>query len=372
MSSRRRTRWRFRRRAGDVTLDDVTFAFGRGGAVLDGVSLEIPAGERLAIVGRSGEGKSTIADLLVRQLDPRERSRAARRRRSAQRRARRTFGATCSSSTRSRSSSTRRSPRTFGTPGPTRAMPTCSAAADAAGLAPLLARSAATDSTTSAGERGRALSAGERQRLAIARAFLADPAVLVLDEATGALDPATEAQVAAGYEAVMRGRTTIIITHRLELARRADRVRRARARTHRRRRNGRRAARLAASRRSPDSVRERRAAGNALAACDSRSRTHHSRVHRPWRDRRGARQRRARAIIRTSAAFAAECRSCRTTAPNDFVDRIGHGTAVAAAIREKAPGVELIAAKIFDRQLVDERRRARARDRVGGGRKARS
>ena len=60
--------------------------------------------------------------------------------------------------------------------------------------------------------------------MAIARAFLADPAVLVLDEATGALDPATEAQVAAGYEAVMRGRTTIIITHRLELARRADRV----------------------------------------------------------------------------------------------------------------------------------------------------
>ena len=77
---------------------------------------------------------------------------------------------------------------------------------------------------TTAGERGRALSAGERQRVAIARAFLADPTVLVLDEATGALDPATEAQVAAGYEAVMENRTTIIITHRLELARRAERV----------------------------------------------------------------------------------------------------------------------------------------------------
>ena len=74
------------------------------------------------------------------------------------------------------------------------------------------------------GERGRALSAGERQRLAIARAFLADPAVLVLDEATGALDPATEAQVVSGYEAVMRGRTTIVITHRLALARRASRI----------------------------------------------------------------------------------------------------------------------------------------------------
>ncbi|MEW5916868.1 MAG: ATP-binding cassette domain-containing protein, partial [Gemmatimonadota bacterium] len=71
---------------------------------------------------------------------------------------------------------------------------------------------------------GRALSAGERQRVAIARALLSDPAVLVLDEATSALDPATEAHVLAGYDAVMRNRTTIIITHRLELARRADRV----------------------------------------------------------------------------------------------------------------------------------------------------
>jgi ATP-binding cassette subfamily B protein len=96
-------------------------------------------------------------------------------------------------------------------------------AAESAGLAPLIERLPNGIHTT-AGERGRALSAGERQRVAIARAFLADPTVLVLDEATGALDPATEAQVAAGYEAVMENRTTIIITHRLELARRAERV----------------------------------------------------------------------------------------------------------------------------------------------------
>src|SRR4029077_11025683 len=55
---------------GRITLEQVTYAFGRGGPVLDGVSLDIRAGERVAIVGRSGEGKSTIADLLVRQLDP--------------------------------------------------------------------------------------------------------------------------------------------------------------------------------------------------------------------------------------------------------------------------------------------------------------
>jgi ABC-type multidrug transport system fused ATPase/permease subunit len=207
---------------GRVTLEDVTYAFGRGGPVLDGVSLDVPPGEHVAIVGRSGEGKSTIADLLVRQLDP-EKGRVLldgvdlRDARLAD--VRRhvlvvdqdpfVFNATLAENIRY-------------------ARPDASdddvrAAADAAGLGAFLQRSP-RGLDTSAGERGRALSVGERQRLSLARAMLADPAVLVLDEATGALDPATEAQVAAGYEAVMAGRTTIIITHRLDLARRAERV----------------------------------------------------------------------------------------------------------------------------------------------------
>jgi len=207
---------------GQVTLDQVSFSFGRGGAVLDGVSVDIPVGQRLAIVGRSGEGKSTIADLLVRQLDPAAgrvlldgidlrsaRLEDVRRHVLVVDQEAFVFNATIAENIR------------YARPGASDAE--VHAAADAAGLAPLIAR-LPRGIDDSAGERGRGLSAGERQRLAIARAFLANPAVLVLDEATGALDPQTEAQVAAGYEAVMRGRTTIIITHRLELARRADRV----------------------------------------------------------------------------------------------------------------------------------------------------
>ena len=74
------------------------------------------------------------------------------------------------------------------------------------------------------GEHGQQLSVGERQRLAVARAFLTRPAILILDEATGALDPVSEKQVLAGHNALMSGCTTVIITHRAELAKQADRI----------------------------------------------------------------------------------------------------------------------------------------------------
>jgi ATP-binding cassette subfamily B protein len=207
---------------GDIALDDVTFTFERGAPVLEHASLTIGAGERVAIVGASGGGKSTIADLLVRQLDPttgriRLDGHDLRDLRLAD--------------VRRHVVVVEQDPFIFNTSvaeniryaRPDAPAPDVVAAARAAGLADLLDR-LPQGIDTPVGERGRALSAGERQRVAIARAFLADPAVLVLDEATGAIDPATEAQVMTGYEAVMRGRTTIVISHRLEPVRRADHV----------------------------------------------------------------------------------------------------------------------------------------------------
>jgi len=207
---------------GEVALDDVTFTFDRGASVLDHVSLTIPAGQCVAIVGASGGGKSTIADLLVRQLDPTAgrilldghdlrtlRLRDVRRHVVLVEQEPFIFNTSVAENIRYAK--------------PEAAAADVAAAARAAGLAELIDR-LPEGIDTPVGERGRALSAGERQRVAIARAFLADPAVLVLDEATGAVDPATEAQVVSGYEAIMRGRTTIVISHRLEPARRADRV----------------------------------------------------------------------------------------------------------------------------------------------------
>lgn len=207
---------------GALVFQNVTFSFDRKTHVLDNVCLSVQPGEHVAIVGPSGVGKSTIADLLARHMDP-------------------AHGAVSLDGHDLKSlriADVRRhvlvvdqDPFVFNTTIEANirfARPDAEAAdvleaVRASGLADLVARSP-EGLNTIVGERGRALSAGERQRLAIARAFLADPAVLVLDEATGALDPATEAQVVSGYEAVMRGRTTIVITHRLALARRADRV----------------------------------------------------------------------------------------------------------------------------------------------------
>ena len=207
---------------GSVKLRGVRFGFGRGGEILDGVDLEIPPAQTLAIVGASGSGKSTIADLLVRFIDPEEGSvelDGVDLRTVALEDIRRLVHVVEQDPFIFHASI--RENVLYGRPEADDAE--VWSALHAAGLGDLV--SAMPDGVDSVvGERGRQLSAGERQRLAMARAFLADPAVLVMDEATGSLDPSSEASVLQGYARLMRNRTTVVITHRLDLAKRCERV----------------------------------------------------------------------------------------------------------------------------------------------------
>jgi ATP-binding cassette subfamily B protein len=206
---------------GAIAFDRVSVDLGRGDVLRD-VSFSIAPGETLALVGPSGSGKSTIADLLLRLIDPDEgtiRLDGHDLRTLALADLRRhvvlvdqepfVFHATIADNIRY-------------------ARPEASDAevydaARAAGLDRFIA-ALPGGAATVVGERGAALSAGERQRLAIARALLVNPDVLILDEPTASLDPATERQVLEGYSQIMRGRTTLLITHRLTLAAAVDRV----------------------------------------------------------------------------------------------------------------------------------------------------
>jgi ATP-binding cassette subfamily B protein len=208
--------------SGHVSFEDVTLSYDRGAPVLEHLSFTARAGEVLAIVGQSGSGKSTIADLLLRLLDPDSgvvridghdirtvRLDDLRRHVACVDQEPCVLHASIADNLR------------YIKPDATGAeLREAAAKAALDGFVDNLPRGF----ETIVGERGMALSAGERQRLATARAFLASPAVLILDEPTASLDPIAERQIISGYEAVMRDRTTIVITHRLDMAMRADRV----------------------------------------------------------------------------------------------------------------------------------------------------
>ncbi|HEX7537689.1 MAG TPA: ABC transporter ATP-binding protein [Dermatophilaceae bacterium] len=205
-----------------VVFDGVGFAYPGGEPVLHGVGLRIAPGSRIAIVGETGSGKSTLAKLLTRLVDP-------------------TVGRVLIdgvdlrdvrfSSLRSRVVLVPQEGFLF----------------DASLLDNIrFGKPAATDDevqlaltelgldtwldelphglSTQVGQRGESLSAGERQLVALTRAYLADPDLLVLDEATSAVDPATEVRVQRALDSLTRGRTSIAIAHRLSTAEAADEV----------------------------------------------------------------------------------------------------------------------------------------------------
>jgi ABC transporter fused permease/ATP-binding protein len=190
--------------------------------VLRGLDLTLSPGETVALVGRSGAGKSTVAKLIPRFFDPAEgqvtldgvdvRHLRLRELRSAI--------ATVSQEPILFSGSIAEN-IAYGRPEASRA--DIERAAHDAYLDELIA-TLPEGLDTVVGERGVQLSGGQRQRVAIARAMLADPRVLILDEATSHLDAESESAVQAALESLLRGRTALVIAHRLSTVRRADRI----------------------------------------------------------------------------------------------------------------------------------------------------
>jgi ATP-binding cassette subfamily B protein len=206
---------------GDIAFENVTLRHDRSD-VLSGVSFTVRAGTFCAILGPSGVGKSTVADLLVRLLDPDSgtvtldghdvrdlRIKDLRDHIGLVDQSPYLFNATIAENI------------AYADPSATRAQ--VESAGTAAGLDELIRR-LPDGYETKTGERGLALSAGERQRIAIARALLRRPRVLVLDEPTSALDADTEKLVARNLRDNLRNSTVIVITHRPALAEIADQV----------------------------------------------------------------------------------------------------------------------------------------------------
>jgi ATP-binding cassette subfamily B protein len=207
---------------GELRFERVTFAYAGGPPVLRDIDLVVPAGSTLAIVGRTGAGKSSLVRLLPRLYDPTAgrvlldgvdlREYRLRELRSAIGMVPQDpflFSDTLAANLR------------FGRQEATDAE--VLAAAATAGLEPDL-ETFSRGIRTRVGERGLTLSGGQRQRATLARALLANPAVLSLDDALASVDKSTEAELLVRLRAAARGRTVILIAHRLSTIRDADRI----------------------------------------------------------------------------------------------------------------------------------------------------
>jgi ABC-type multidrug transport system fused ATPase/permease subunit len=207
---------------GDIRFEHVNFGYDSAHPVLKDVSLHIRPGERVALLGPSGAGKSTLLALTARLYDPVQgrvlidgqdlpavRLESLRSQIAQVQQETFLFNTTVLENLR------------YGRPDASLAEVEAAArAANAHGFLSALPEGYAT----LVGERGVRLSGGQKQRLAVARALLTDPPLLLLDEPTSAVEPESEALILEALERLMRGRTTLVVSHRLSLARAADRV----------------------------------------------------------------------------------------------------------------------------------------------------
>lgn len=207
---------------GDIAFDNVSFSYKQGVPILHSVSFSAPAGSLTALVGSSGSGKSTMIGLICAFYTPSDGVISVDSVDLAKVRLdsyRTQLGVVLQESFLF--DGTIRENVAFSRPGATEAeiLEACRIA-----RVDEFAEKLESGYDTIVGERGVKLSGGQRQRVSIARAILADPRILILDEATSSLDSESESQIQAGLSYLLKGRTTFVIAHRLSTVRKADQI----------------------------------------------------------------------------------------------------------------------------------------------------